>query len=673
VADDDLGHYDLRDDPDVANYGDIGSVVNAGVFSGSISITAEARRSVAEHSFDAAAVRQLRAVYELVPAWDRALALLRERHVVALVGEQGSSRRITAVNLAAHSDLTPRALLLDPEDLRQQFRVKMSTALLLDLADLDPDTLTPTIGEILLSQAEQLGQRGSALIIVATSRAWHLLGMQDRGVAVDMSQPPDPVRVFRKHLSYLRNAADADYCAARPEITTALAGAQPGDAAELAGGAAEMIERGFPAAFPDTWLADVVEGFHNWTRRISDWFSAEGHGDGYLRSLLLATAALEGASASAVFAAANELAAVVGIPRLDGAALTGPGAAALIKAIDAEETAGVVRFTRPKYATSVLDYVWADRPHLRDDLQRWLISAARRLSDGAPRAASALTGLAIRHREPGRITDAVVEWAKVPAARSFAVEVLTLAAVDDNVGRTIRRAMYYWAARVTSDEGLASVVARVCGGDFGLAFPSVALTRLRHLANHESDSVHVAVIEAISALAADTRLRSDVLVEVVGWLAADQPPRRVATARRAFITLAALRDERGRFVMLLGAADSEERQDALADGWRVCLRNQDLVQAQAAQSTLRQWLDAAAQHGRPEPVVEILARSCRSSIDVGVLSSLVRRWSSAAGGGTVSFDHAALGDLLLSRIERQDPLRNGVFLAASAATRGRNV
>jgi hypothetical protein len=193
------------------------------------------------------------------------------------------------------------------------------------------------------------------------------------------------------------------------------------------------------------------------------------------------------------------------------------------------------------------------------------------------------------------------------------------------------------------------VVAEVCGGELAQAYPQIALTRLRHLSNRASLNVQTAVLDNVDRLAKDPALRYDVLAEIAAWIDDGREPRR-SVGRNAFLRLAS-RDETGQIGILTPA---EHDLDLLAGLWRDALRHGE--SADAVAQVAFGWFDAAVQDSAPrEAVVEIFARTCRTSIDLPALTRVVIGWPSNIQESAVR----SRGDLateLLHRAYQRDPI-----------------
>lgn len=174
-----------------------------------------------------------------------------------------------------------------------------------------------------------------------------------------------------------------------------------------------------------------------------------------------------------------------------------------------------------------------------------------------------------------------------------------------------------WARSASADESTHLAVAAVCGGQLARAYPQIALTRLRHLAVRQNATIRESVFEGLAGLIQEQTLRRSVLSEVADWVSGQEPRR--SAGLRAFLRLARLEENGG--VVILSETGARD-WDLLAGLWREALRDETPDGAAAAAGTVASgWLEAAVRNQAPrESVLEVLARTCRSSIDLAVIA-----------------------------------------------------
>jgi len=608
------------------------------------------RDVIAAMALDANEVERRRASFVEPPEFAEAASTMQRASAIALLGQPGCGRRTTGTVLLATLGVTPKTVVLDVEDFGRQLEIAPGHGYLLDL-DEDSDQLNTRAGAWIGDLAVRLRAMNSCLVVRARENSWRALGLNEDALPVTRLTPPCAITVFRAHLARMTSDVVADSWMRHDRIVGLLQAATPPDGARLARIVAETS-----AAQPagDQQLQQVVEEYTNWAEHLATWFrNTTGPTRGYERALLLAAAALEGAPAGTVFAAADRLARIVELPREPGGPLAGPDASELTRQIEAELQDQCVRFARPAYGTSVLDHVWGQRPQLHKDLREWLTGIPGSGDAESGRAARALSGLAIRQRNASIVSVAARRWAEEPARRrEFAVPELTRAALSEEIGRDVRRQLYDWA-RTSAGEPTHLTVAAVCGGPLARQYPQIALTRLRNLVVRPNPVVQESVFESLTALVRDLALYPSVMSEVARWANGDELRR--SAGLRAFLRLAAP-DETGQ-IWLLSAAP-EQDHGLISELWHQVLRDQtaDGV-AEPAAALASRWLDVAA-HGQapPELVTGILAGSCRSSIDVGLMAGVA-----FAGVGPRQSDPARY-DIAIKLVQRTwelDPILAG--------------
>jgi hypothetical protein len=609
--------------------GDVSNLIGGGVFHERVEQVTHAyygdqitynyyRDVLAALALDANETRRVRDSYVKISEFEMAQAVLQSESAIALIGQPGCGRRTTGIALMADLGIAPKTVMLDPESFDSQLEVAPENGYLLNL-DEDHDQLTAKAGAWIHDLVFRLRAMHSFLIIRAREHSWRALGLSEDVLRTIRLTPPSAVTVFQFHLASMSSGPVADAWAQHDRVVRVLAAAIPADGVRLA----RIVAETAAVTVPEEEQVDQVMGeYSNWAAELAEWFRKTARQDdrdaGYKRALLLAAAALEGAPAATVFVAADQLASLVGLQRQPGGALIGPDVRELVEGIHADLHDRSIRFPRPAYGQSVLDHVWDQRPHLQSALRKWLTDIPNPREEGSGQAAQALTGLAIRQHEGNLVCAAAEQWARNPVSRrELAVGALTEAALSEQIGRDVRRQLYDWARSAGAAESTHLAVAAVCCAQLARAYPQIALTRLRHLAVRQNATVREAVFEGLAGLVQDQALRRNVLREVDDWVGG-QEPRRWA-GLRAFLKLARP-DESGEITILAGT--SERDWNLLAGLWRNALRDQspDGV-ATAAGAAASAWLDAAVQNRAPqEPVLEVLARTCRSSIDMAAIA-----------------------------------------------------
>jgi len=611
--------------------GDVGTSITATTVQATI--IHQLREALAAHVLDHAEVQRQRMLYAVPPNASEAGRHLQDHGVVALVGEPRTGRRITAINLLLRDDARLNEITLDPDDDIGSLVTEPGHGYLVNADDLR-NQLAPKQRDALLRVLD--AARGNCRVAIrATPAVWRSLGLAGRIPHVELL-PADGLAIFRKHLSQQAAPDEAWQWSQREPIIDRLRNARPGDAVRMANIAAEVVRQG-PRPVQGQ-LDDVVQAYGNWAKVLEEWFEGgEEPGsvpEGRRRSLLIATALLEGAHPAIVFRAADRLNSLLELPLEAGHGLVGPTAPDKTRAINADLVNDRMEFPRPAYGPSALDYVWWHWPQIHADLRAWVTQLPQALSpsDGA-RLAESVVGLAIRQLDPDLVTSAAGEWISDTRTNELGASALTLAGMSEDVGHAVRRKLYEWSR--TTDPNRHQAVVKVCGGALGEAFPRMALTRLRHVADHGDDAAQTAVGGALVQLALIPRLRGQMLGEIVAWLPKDIRRGQRRAAQLAFLQLMTSASENGALTMLTEPVPNEMRVNILAEGWHEILRAEEEVK-ERARTVLWRWLEAAVQSISVRKIVfATLVAARRSEVDIGILVSIVFQWAKTAEGQTV--------------------------------------
>lgn len=638
-------------------------VINAERIEGGVHYHGQTRRRATATVLDPEGIDYLGAVFVRPGPWSEAAKRLRTHRAVVLVGAAGTGRRTAAVNLLVDAGVVPQELALEANDTDQSLVGEPGCGYLVDLAPFADDP--ESAGVVLDRCLSDLGETENPLVVLSTKELDQALNPDRRGLSVPWSAPAS-AEIFRSHLARLLSPREAAGWFHQPEVTGVLDRATPADAVRLAGLVRDVVEGETGGAVLTRCLPDVLDAYGNWESELRDWDrQTEVRPDaGERRAMLLAVAALQGESPATIVTAAERLMSFAGVDADLGGALVGPGVSARMELVDHVGTDHGVVFTRPAYAPAVLDRAWTDRPRLRKPLQKWLMQVGREtgVAPVRERAGETLLGLAARQAAPWLVLDAAADWARGGRRRS-AADLLTVAGTDPAIGWDVRRRLYEWATNHKVGDSLHLVVAAVCAGELADAYPAIALTRLRHLANRESRRVRLEATQAMAELSRRPRLRWAVHREVLAWMG-DSSALRASTGRWTFFALARLLSAEGRPIALQNPLN-DQYLDGLAQGWREVLRAKDT--GEAAAPLVGRWLDAAIQDVESRSaVVQVFGRACRSSVDAALVRALARNWARTEDDSATTRDQVCeeLLDLCRRQVElpsvpRPVPTRNG--------------
>jgi hypothetical protein len=460
-------------------------------------------------------------------------------------------------------------------------------------------------------------------------------------------EPPHPVQVYRHRLRRqgLRQWLTWDLASAL------LEDALPSDSRRLVDLIEQADRRGIDLAEQQEEVAKEYEG---WRDELRDWF--DDHPEPHQRALLLAAASLvPAAEETDVYAAASSLARRLEITLNGGGLVWWPVTRLrdLLMAVPGEDR---IAFRRHGYAESALLHTLMDYPLARSDVISWLADLT---TDGSvayrePESlAATFAKLAAEHGLAGHITEASSRWGNDGHA-DLAFIALSRTCLHPLVGGRVRGALYDWSRTPRLPQTLKLTIARVCE-PLGQTYPSIALTRLKHLATYGNAQVVHEVISAALGLV-ETGNGRDVLMAALGWSAESNFERLSARARKRRIRAGAML-----FLELAGrispsglpeVLDGKGAVDPLecSTGWRAALYARATVsdgRETAFDEPVHRWLDAALLAPRLRgritdafvnaampPAVPLGYASALGPVGVGPVAAktmidVVRRWAAA--------------------------------------------
>jgi hypothetical protein len=578
-----------------------------------------------------------------VPAPNHELVVkeLRQNHAAGLLGSPGSGRATTAI--AAMRQLRPdlpiRWFSLEDEDSAE-----------IQVADV--------CGYLIRAGNRGIARLGSCIEAVRGSGGYLAVLAEREAQRLPVSlfswlgvESPQPMEVYRRWVSRYGLAEWADW----DQAASLLEGALPAEARRLADLAARAAARGSATAAVQ---AEVAHAYLGWEEELRGWFrQCEQPHD---RALLIAAATLpSGAGEAYVYAAASSLAQHMGA-EVNGGGLAWCPVTGLRELLKADQRDDLVVFRGIGYAESALRHVLANYPLARPELLSWLAAlptgeaAACEMGDTV---AQTFADLAAEHGEVGHITSAARTWGQDDLA-DLAFIALSRTCLHPRVGGQIRRALYDWSRAASTPQTLKLTIARVCQ-PLGQTYPSIALTRLKHLATHSDSNVAGEVIDVAKALAAQDH-RQEVLDAALGWCAqtslehlSDRArQRRRKVGAMLFLELATPLTPAGLPEILTG--NRAVKPGSLIPGWRAILdfHGKPGLWNPAIEKVMWRWLDAALRHPRmrerigaiivvaatspapPEPLSRHgSAKSNRGSAEFVI--GIVQRWAAISPADTI--------------------------------------
>ena len=391
------------------------------------------------------------------------------------------------------------------------------------------------------------------------------------------------------------------------------------------------------------------------------------HKEPHERALLVAAATLpSGAEEAYVYAAASSLAQCLR-SEINGGGLAWCPVTGLPKLLEAEreEADDLIVFRRTGYAESALRHALADYPLARPELLSWLaaLPTGEAAACGKGNAvAETFTDLAAEHGEAERITSTARTWGEDDLA-DLAFIALSRTCLHPRVGGQIRQALYDWSRTARTPQTLKLTIAGVCE-TLGQAYPSIALTRLKHLATYSNSQVATEVIKVALALAAQGH-RQEVLDAALDWCAETNQENLSDRARRRRRKVGAML-----FLELAGTITPAWLPDVLAGsqaaepasfvpGWRAILEfhgTPGLWHA-AIEQVMCRWLDSALRHSHlRDRTSAMIVAAARPSVPLGhvrrigppkpnpasaeLVIDIIQRWAAVAPADTIRQEFA---------------------------------
>ncbi|WP_338596696.1 hypothetical protein [Saccharopolyspora sp. SCSIO 74807] len=381
-------------------------------------------------------------------------------------------------------------------------------------------------------------------------------------------------------------------------------------------------------------------------------------------ALLIAGAALEGASAHHIARAADQLLSHNDIEvSAEPAPLLRPSPTMRLENLSGERDswfdARSREFLPRGFGSEVLRYFWLEHPDLREPLLKWLGDLPEKNRDLERGELEQIADHAAELAGESNAKVALVlaaSWAKTKVGtetggartstggtasyrRSVAVRLLATVATDSSLGKDVRSKLWEWSRGKNAD--LQLLTAQVCG-EIGRSFPRNALTRLKHLASTDSPEVRGAVVNAVRQLGSELSV-SRFLRYASEWF--DD-----ATAARLSVLSDSISE-------VLEARSENIDPDAARGFWQRAL---DAMPPDQLQPLVEKWLRAAARTSADQraDMVEPLVQATGSD------SYRIAHLERASKFGPLAPDLSALGndpvagvlEQLLTRLNEVDPI-----------------
>ncbi|RSN66621.1 hypothetical protein [Actinomadura sp. WAC 06369] len=367
---------------------------------------------------------------------------------------------------------------------------------------------------------------------------------------------------------------------------------------------------------PDATGKQIAEEFLGW----QDWFKTDCPSSLGARTLLWSAAMCDGGRRESVLIMSEMFRNEIGQPRSLLDIFSDDFASERLEEAKIEEVDGRTRVDPQSHglAAAVRLHLWDQFVNQRKTLRAWSIGSILNLDDDdAMRVVSSLMELAARLNDRSLVQELFEQLSgKRP---ELLVEELSKAALDPVIGAYVRSRLYTWLAARPSQEKV-DTIAAVCGGEFGLASPNMALTRLGRAALRSPNPVSPALVNAFTVLGTSEH-RDLVLTTLRKWLSKTELERAGIVA---FLCLAST--EQG-LVVLCG----EDGKD-LESPDRIAVLSEALQKAHASTETQTVateiavfWKNAAKRALIPkESVDELFSTVIRKGMNLDLLKALTR-------------------------------------------------
>ncbi|MEV7357318.1 hypothetical protein [Kitasatospora sp. NPDC091276] len=601
---------------------------------------------------------------------------LREDHVVVLLGENGSGREPTGLDLLRrlNKGLTLKRFHREPGDpfSLTDLTGQENVGWILDLRA-EGDTVAGGLGYS-LQDTTMLKTATSYLVVLASPQVWATISEGSDEVYVPLQAPEAP-DVLRAHLR-AAGCKRPERWIADSRIDQAITGKLPGEVKRWAD--AITAEEKWPvAALAATATTDgkpidefnqrverVIEAMADWRNQLRTWHI--GHPDSDHRNFLLAAAAMDGTPVDLIYRASESLAVTLGETPEPRPGQQGPGIIELTFMIGAELSAdGLVTLPSAGYAEAVVEYFLMDRAHLVDSFTEWTAKQAASLDgDRGTQLADRVAVWVIRHTQKSRSVDVLKsvakEWSASKLLREHARDLLSIAAVDSKIGRLVREQSLIWARNDKEPDSLRAALAGVCQ-QVSQVYPKEALLRLGELAASGNPAVTAAVGEAINAMWEHPDQRQRARKVLRKWAKSSRESLRRSSSH-AFLYLASRVEENGTPSLLVAGGDYENDLPWIIQSWRTALEYD--AAPESAIDAFKVWMEALAtvpdQH---DTVFGILAHAVHdapednSAVRFLSLNRLASHWEPSEPRKPLT-ERARFRDSLIDWVRAADPTTN---------------
>lgn len=421
--------------------------------------------------------------------WSSVMAKLEEQSGLIILGDRGTGRRTASLHILSKY---VEGLLFELRPTWSRPNVELLPAArqaagyLLDLSEPMDEEVPDDFASGLLAWAD----RGDALVVVRTTddewaRRWT---KSARGANVRLGSPD--ARSLAASVLRAKGAGNLLNILADERLKPIW---ESFPRAEDTRRLAERIAENF-----DGDLTEIVDEYRGWR----DWIDTKIPDDLGPRSLMWSSAFCDGGTRKSILAMSEALRCRLGEPRTPAAILADRPPSKRLKdaQIEREGDGYVLAPTKHGLPAALRRDFWDEFEGQRHLLREWLVSQLKVLpSEDAGRIARSILDIAMHTYDGGLLDTLRDELAG--SQPMLAAEVMETAVLDLHFGAQARQRIYGWVKKGASPTpGTIDLVARTCGGRFGLEKPDQALTRLGWAAQRSGPG-NEAVTSAVTAIA----------------------------------------------------------------------------------------------------------------------------------------------------------------------------
>jgi hypothetical protein len=453
-------------------------------------------------------------VYVETAGYQRALKILREKHILILSGDADMGKRSAAIRLleSFHQE-TIFEIAPTLEDLTA-FRCQPRQGYLWNTPAAEK---IASLSRFALDQISREQKEQESHLVITLTKGLRITSEAAREYLLEWNECPDGAAVVDKHLAWhLKNEsedvqAEAADIRGREEIEVLA-----NDKARRPSQSGRLAELLVQAARKELSVEELLTSFANLNRQDAQiWF--ERHPQLNQQLQMVALAVLHGSSFQKIISASKDLRAYLApgeTPGADAKAtqtaevelsisirqwLSEFEAKVVIREISAEygrSTIEAVVFNKARFQSAVLAYVWQELQHWRTPLFNWLVEMGE--SDNLEyriAAAMALSEISQYYAFEDVLREAVSPWAKAdePDQRRLAAFILMLQGLEKDLSAQVLGLLRHWA-KTPGNWRLQWTAATAYGTELGLAYPELAVRDLYEVFLSSNLVVHVSVL-----------------------------------------------------------------------------------------------------------------------------------------------------------------------------------